>query len=200
MATKKCDLFKIERKYKLGDIHPETGMIFGHYTGYHKSGEQWYTPETYFKRMDRLKKYRETDKFKEYSKSWYQKNKNKISENNIDYYKNKKQISPLSFIYRNTLQSLKSRKKKNKNIEFDITREFLNELWDTQNGKCYYTGIEMIIIKEGKHPQHPSLDRINSDKGYTKDNVVLCCQSINFAKHSYSKEEFINFLNLIKNR
>jgi hypothetical protein len=57
----------------------------------------------------------------------------------------------------------------------------------------------MIIVKEGKHPQHPSLDRIDSEKGYTKNNVVLCCQSINFAKHSYKVEEFLNFLKLIKN-
>ena len=198
MATKRCDLSKVERKYKMGDIHPETGMIFGHYTGYNKSGEQWYTPETYSKRMVRLKNYRETDKFKEYSKSWYRKNKDRISENRASYYKNKKQISPLSFIYRNTLQSLKSRKKKDKNIEFDITREYLNDLWEKQDGKCYYTGIDMVIVKEGKHPQHPSLDRIDSEKGYTKDNVVLCCQSINFAKHSYKIEDFLSFLKLIK--
>lgn len=201
MTKKKCDLSTIERKYKMGDIHPVTGKIFGHYTGYHKSGEQWYTPETYEKRMSRLKKHRKTDKYKEYTKSYYEKHKDDISEKGAEYHKKRKQTSPLSFIYRNSLASIRERKKKGKNIDFTITKEFLRELWDLQKGKCYYTGIEMRISardKHPQHPQHPSLDRKDSNEGYTKENVVFCCQSINFAKSCYSENEFKDFLKLIK--
>jgi len=198
MERQKYDISNVEKKYKMGDIHPKTGMIFGHYTGYHKSGEQWYSPKTYEKRMVRLKEYRKTEKFKQYSKKWYENNKERVSKIGSEYHKKRKTTSPLSFIYRNTLASIRERRKKGKNIEFNITKDFLRELWDKQNGKCFYTGIEMEAFSIGKHPNQPSLDRRNSEKGYVKENVVLCCQSINFAKSCYTEEEFVNFLNLIK--
>lgn len=37
-----------------------------------------------------------------------------------------------------------------------------------------------------------SIDRIDSSKGYTRDNVVLVCSSINVMKNSHSIDEFIN--------
>lgn len=195
---KKCDITKIDRKWKEGDIHPKTGRVFGHYTGYHKSGEQWYSKEVYEKRKKHRKEYNKSEEFKAYQKQWYASNKTKVLKKTAANYKYKKQTSPLAFIYRNAEQSLKTRKKKGKNIDFDITIQFLNDLWEQQNGKCFYTNVPMVIIKEGKHPQHPSLDRKDSDKGYTKNNVVLCCQSINFAKSCYTEAEFIDFLKLVK--
>ncbi len=36
-----------------------------------------------------------------------------------------------------------------------------------------------------------SIDRINSDKGYTIDNCTSCCEQCNTAKMDYTKEEFI---------
>lgn len=36
-----------------------------------------------------------------------------------------------------------------------------------------------------------SIDRVDSTVGYTKDNIVLCCDSINSMKNSMPKEFFI---------
>lgn len=68
-------------------------------------------------------------------------------------------------------------------------------MYAKQKGKCYYTGIDMVI---GDFLRKPSVDRLNSTKDYTTTNSVLCCCSINLAKNSSSEEEFIGFLEQIR--
>ena len=89
--------------------------------------------------------------------------------------------------------------------KYNIDTQFLKELWEIQNGKCPYTGIKMILpeSKRGfgkcRSIEKASLDRIDSSKGYIKGNVEFVCQGINFAKHDYSKEEVLEFVNKIRN-
>ena len=54
------------KKYKRGDIHIETMMIFSHYRGNGK--EQWYSQEAWNKRKQKQKEFIKTDKSKEYQK------------------------------------------------------------------------------------------------------------------------------------
>lgn len=54
---------------------------------------------------------------------------------------------------------------------------------------CFYTG-DVLTIDKNK-PNTLSIDRIDSLKGYTKENVVLCSVRVNFAKHSLTVSEFI---------
>jgi len=87
---------------------------------------------------------------------------------------------------------------KRKNIEFDITKEFIIELIRKQNNKCHYTGWELNWDKKylGKKrtcpPDRASIDRLDNTKGYTKDNVVICCDIANRAKSSYTLLDFIS--------
>lgn len=97
-------------------------------------------------------------------------------------------------------------KSRSRNLyEYDITVDFLKELWERQNGKCPYTGIKMILpesklsFRKCRSIEKASLDRIDTTKGYLKGNVEFVCQGINFAKHDYSKEEVLQFINKIKN-
>lgn len=56
-------------------------------------------------------------------------------------------------------------------------------MWNTQNGKCALTGIQMTHVRgEGRVPTNMSLDRIDSDGGYTRDNVQLVCLQANMMK------------------
>lgn len=77
-----------------------------------------------------------------------------------------------------------------KGMDFDITTDYLLELWERQNGTCFYTGVPMTIDRNDNNAL--SIDRIDSSKGYTRDNVVLVCSSINVMKNSHSIDEFIN--------
>jgi hypothetical protein len=83
---------------------------------------------------------------------------------------------------------------KAKDIEFTITYQNVKDLWDTQNGKCYYSGTDMILIrgndKDGSSGYSASLDRIDSNIGYTPDNTVLCMSAINIMKHTLSIDKF----------
>lgn len=70
--------------------------------------------------------------------------------------------------------------------EFLITIEYCDKIWKKQGGKCYLSGLP-ISFKDNT----ASLDRIDSSKGYIKNNVAWCHKHINFCKQMYSKDYFI---------
>lgn len=73
----------------------------------------------------------------------------------------------------------------------------IRELYAKQDGKCYYTGIQMELMTNLKNdPRIMSCDRKDSKKGYTKDNVVLCCLGINHLKGRHSIEYMYENLKL----
>jgi len=80
-----------------------------------------------------------------------------------------------------------------RNLEWSIDEKYLNSLPMI----CFYTNIPLTM--EVKHTNTLSLDRIDSSKGYTKDNVVFCCAIINSMKNTLSVVEFINFCKMISN-
>jgi len=85
-----------------------------------------------------------------------------------------------------------------KNIEFDLTLEFLQELWNKQNGLCALTKINMThTILEGKLNTNLSIDKIIPKLGYIKTNVQLVCMCVNRMKSDLSIEELKYFCNLI---
>lgn len=80
--------------------------------------------------------------------------------------------------------------------EYSITIQDLLLLYDKQNGLCAITSVPMTNISgQGKILTNCSIDRIDSSKGYTLDNVQLTCLSINMMKLNATSEEFITFLN-----
>lgn len=75
----------------------------------------------------------------------------------------------------------------------DITAEFLNELWNKQDGKCFYSGMDMILPKygAGRPPDLASLDRRDSRRGYTQNNVVWCAWACNAAKSDMTENQYV---------
>lgn len=91
-------------------------------------------------------------------------------------------------------QALKGtrRRSKEKNIYNDLTIDYLLYLWERQKGCCALTGIPMTYkFYEGRVNTNVSVDRIDSTKGYSKDNVQLVCMAANQMKNDLSMEEFI---------
>ena len=117
----------------------------------------------------------------------------RIKNNSRDYSKIYQKQN--RFKYR--VKTAKYRALKN-NIPFDLTEEFVKDLWDKQEGKCYYSGILMTVETTGRHSI--SLDRVIPEKGYTQDNVVLCSWVVNTMKNNLTVEEFKIIIGKIYNK
>jgi hypothetical protein len=87
-------------------------------------------------------------------------------------------------------QSIKKRAE-SKNLDFNITIEYLWEIWENQEHKCALTG-EILEFSSYYNKNTASLDRIDSKKGYVIGNVEWVHSSINAMKQRYSKDYFIN--------
>lgn len=87
---------------------------------------------------------------------------------------------------------------KHRKLEVEIDVEYINYLYNKQNGKCFWFGVDLIPSKIKKHPQQPSLDRLNNDIGYVKGNVVLSCYSANIGRNENQYEIWKEFIKHIK--
>lgn len=86
-------------------------------------------------------------------------------------------------------------------IKWDISKQDIQDVYNQQNGLCYYSNIKIAtspITKEFKklkgNPYLISLDRKDSSQNYTKDNIVLCCQMINLMKKDWPEDVFFKCL------
>ena len=84
--------------------------------------------------------------------------------------------------------------KKHAKSEVEIDENFILDLYEKQNGKCYWFNVDLTPSNEAKYPWQPSLDRLDRTKGYTKDNVVLTCYSANIGRNTTSAEIFNMFV------
>ena len=160
------------------------------------------------KSIDRFQKYK-SDYTKEelYDIKCYDCKNKKKSENK----ENKKYTVEefLSSILKDTKlrNNIKNNKRKdNKFKEFNITHEYLIDLWKSQHAKCAYSGRDMIYNYSKKdynylnyNPEKVSIDRIDSSKGYIIGNIVLCCAMANSIKMDLPIEEFKKWITDIHN-
>jgi len=67
--------------------------------------------------------------------------------------------------------------------------------------KCPVLGININMNsgRSGVYKNSPSLDRIDNDKGYTKDNIQVISQLANSMKGAASKDELLQFAKWINN-
>lgn len=88
----------------------------------------------------------------------------------------------------------------------DIDLDYLKGLWDIQNGICPLTGWTMMLPRssagwrDGDRTRRASLDRIDSERGYTKGNVRFVVEMANYAKNSYSTIQLIEFCKAVAAR
>lgn len=73
-------------------------------------------------------------------------------------------------------------------VWFDISFSEYRQLREQK--KCFYTGIDLLLTdeiptKEKTPPEMWTLDRVDSTKGYTMDNVVVCSHAANMMKNSF---------------
>lgn len=100
--------------------------------------------------------------------------------------------------FRYSFRSLKRRYK-----EIGVTIEDLKSKWESQNGICPYTGFKMQLKTFSKKASinkmyQASLDRIDSSKGYTLENIEWVCCPINYLKSDFNKNDVLEFLTKFK--
>lgn len=144
-------------------------------------------------------------------KRWYSKNTNYVHKLTNEWRdKNKNQVNCLARKWRKThkerCQKIKQTYKdksllnfqfinkksnaKRLNICFDLTLDFITELWNKQEGKCFWFNIPIFLNKDRRHPLKATIDRLDPSKGYTLDNVVWASALANIGRGNCPIEEF----------
>jgi hypothetical protein len=93
---------------------------------------------------------------------------------------------------------------KTRNLEFDITLEELWEKFQEQGGRCAISGVGLTLTGNSRshrtnREDTASVDRIDSLKGYTKDNIQWVHKDINLMRNKLGMAEFIEWCNKIAN-
>lgn len=92
---------------------------------------------------------------------------------------------------------------KRRNIDFNVSIEDIWNLFIKQNKKCALSGVDIIISGKGSKiscyfkDQTASLDRIDSNKPYTIDNIQWVHKDVNKMKQNFSEEEFLKWVRII---
>lgn len=77
-----------------------------------------------------------------------------------------------------------------RNIPFSITKQDIVRQYETQNGKCYYSGRDLSPVAGDENVM--SIDRIDPAIGYTPQNIVVCCWRINKMKNDFPSNDFLS--------
>lgn len=83
---------------------------------------------------------------------------------------------------------------KKRSIEYTLTLDDVDRL---SAGMCVYCGsLPSNILKyNGLELRYSGVDRLESQKGYTRENSVSCCSFCNSLKGSMPMETWLSFLN-----
>jgi hypothetical protein len=152
---------------------------------------------------------RTKEQTKQYNQAYYAKNKDKIIQDSTSYYLlNKEKVLEVKRKYRDEnrelirekgkehyRRNLKDRlvhaartRSKKSGVEFDLTLDDF-EIPDV----CPLLGIPLYVAEGRKTVKYnsASLDRIDSSKGYTKDNVWVISFKANTMKSNSTLDEFL---------
>ena len=88
-----------------------------------------------------------------------------------------------------------------------VTPEELEEIWNSQEGKCYWFGVPLditLLYRDHpdwmpKHPMAPSIDKIDVNGDYTKDNIVITTRFANFGRNVCDFDSFKEIVQTLKN-
>ncbi len=84
-----------------------------------------------------------------------------------------------------------------RDIVYNLSKEYLWNLYIKQDGKCALTGIKLKLEKKYSSSNEASLDRINSKLPYIEGNVQWVHKYVNIMKRELPQEEFIKICKLV---
>jgi hypothetical protein len=93
------------------------------------------------------------------------------------------------------LLALAKNRAKEKHLNFDLTHDYLVELWEFNLASCAVTG-RLFDLEPSNvglvNKNAPSIDRIEPKKGYVKGNVRIIVYMLNCAIGEYGLDELRN--------
>lgn len=92
--------------------------------------------------------------------------------------------------------------RKNRTLEFDLTIEFLWDLFIEQDRLCALTRLPLVFVTAGNvlnksKMQTASLDRIDSNLGYIRSNVQWVHKDVQKMKWDFTQDRFLELCRLI---
>lgn len=99
--------------------------------------------------------------------------------------------NPVSYFRDKTSRVRRNRR----NLPCDLSDGYLLERWYIQEGKCFYTDQDLVLtLTSGKGPLTPSIDRVDTTRGYLEGNVVICSDRVNAIKRDVTLEEMYEWM------
>lgn len=84
------------------------------------------------------------------------------------------------------------RRIRRKHDKSQLNYGLLRSIYDKQEGRCAISGVKMTAIRgRGKVYTNISIDRIDSNIGYTPDNIQLVCTIINAMKNTMTEADLL---------
>lgn len=75
-------------------------------------------------------------------------------------------------------------------ITFTLTKEHFMDIYRLQDGKCFYTDVDLSLNSSVSDMQNAmSVDRVLPELGYINHNIVMCSRRVNAIKHDQTLEE-----------
>jgi hypothetical protein len=138
-----------------------------------------------------------------YNKEWYQKTRDQNREKDILRYRKMKKEQPWILAYR----AVKTRAKK-KNMEFNLTEDYLMSIWSLTcpvlgiplYPAVYESGNSRTGSKAKPHDNSPTIDRIDSSKGYIIGNVCIMSYRANMIKNCGTIDEHRAIVRFLENQ
>jgi hypothetical protein len=92
-----------------------------------------------------------------------------------------------------------------RSIEFGLTPEDVEALIVRSRGRCEVSGLPLSIDRYGdgkvvRRPWAPSIDRIESGRGYSPENCRLVCCAVNYAMSAWGEDVLVEIAKAIARR
>ena len=117
----------------------------------------------------------------------------------LEYSRNYQRNRRQNYDYRlQMLINSSKQRAKNKNREHSITVEDIKAIYPT-DGCCPIFGMKLEFNQAGFRENSPSIDRIDSTKGYTRDNIQIISWKANRIKGYATVEELEMLVAYLKN-
>lgn len=102
------------------------------------------------------------------------------------------------------LKEFARRVRRRKKFAEELSVNDLLKIWKKQNGKCAITNVDLILPNDTKYKTinnnyKASIDRMDSNKPYTIDNVQFLSATMNYLKADMDDENVNEFIKIVKN-